>query len=76
MSNQPTNQVLCLFHVMSPFHAQVWECGIGPGLKHRVKDNFLQWQYKSSDGAPMTFGLRLKTAQLAQQVWYTSFELS
>ena len=53
--------------VLHSIPCQVWECGIGPGLKHRVKDNFLQWQRKS-DGAPVTFGLRLKTTELAKQV--------
>ena len=38
-----------------------------PGLKHRVKDSFLQWQMKRSEGL-VTFGLRLKSAELAQQV--------
>ena len=47
---------------------QVWEGSAGPGLRHRVKDNFVQWQNKSSDGATMTFGLRLKTAELAHEV--------
>ena len=38
------------------------------GCKHRVRDNFVQWQHKSSDRATTTFGLRLKTAEVAQQV--------
>lgn len=46
---------------------QVWECRLGPGLKHRVKDSFLQWQLKGEEGIE-TFGLRLKNAELAQQV--------
>jgi hypothetical protein len=46
---------------------KVWECGIGIRLKHRVKDNFLQWQHKTSEGSLATSGLRLKTADLAQQ---------
>ena len=47
---------------------QVWESDQVPGLKHRVKDSFVQWQHKATDGIPVTFGLRLKSAVLAQQV--------
>jgi hypothetical protein len=45
----------------------VWEGSVESGCKHRVRDNFVQWQHKSSDRATTTFGLRLKTAEVAQQ---------
>jgi hypothetical protein len=45
----------------------VWEGSVESGLKHRVRDNFVQWQHKSPDRATTTFGLRLKTAEVAQQ---------
>jgi len=37
------------------------------GFKHRVRDDFVQWQKRSEEQA-VTYGLRLKTNALAKQV--------
>ena len=49
-------------------YVQVWEMVIGSGFKHRVKDNFVQWQRKCVGGTVETFGLRVKGDTDAQQV--------
>ena len=53
---------------------QVWEYKIEPSLKCRVKDTFVQWQAKGPDG-PVSHGMRLKSAEVAQKVKLTESRL-
>ena len=47
---------------------QVWECRLDPRLKFRVKNDFVQWQMKGAGGETLTYGIRLKDAEVASQV--------
>ena len=46
----------------------MWEGKIEDGFKHRVRDGFVQWQKKGADGSTETYGLRVKSDVIAQQV--------
>ena len=52
---------------------QVWECRLDPGLKVRVKNDFVQWQTKGGGGELVTYGIRMKNAEVATQVGVVSF---
>ena len=47
---------------------QVWECKLNPGIKFRVKNDFVQWQTKGGGGETVTYGIRLKDQEAAAQV--------
>ena len=47
---------------------QIWEMPIEKSFKHRIKDNFVQWQEQSGDTKVATYGLRIKEPQKAKEV--------
>ena len=46
----------------------MWDCRLDPGIKFRVKNDFLQWQTKGGGGETVTYGIRLKDQDTALQV--------
>ena len=59
---------VCMYVCMYVCMKQLIEKCLDDNFKHRIRDNFVQWQYHGPEGVTETYGLRVKSDVIAKEV--------